>query len=172
MSRAAKLKVFLAGRVALKRGRVVVDEKCFPGRQGRLLFAYLVAEQDRPVPRDELADALWGDTPPATWEKALTVLVSKLRGLLTECGVDGATALTSAFGCYRLDLPEGTWVDVIAAADLVSEAEAALAADDLKRARAVAAQSASLARPLFLSERKATGSMRSGVSYRTSFCAR
>jgi peptide/nickel transport system substrate-binding protein len=151
MSRAAKLKVFLAGRVALERGRVVVDEKRFPGRQGRLLFAYFVAEEGRPVPRDELADALWGDTPPATWEKALTVLVSKLRGLLTECGVDGATALTSAFGCYRLELPEGTWVDVTAAADLVAEAEAALAAEDLDRARAVAEEGASLARPLFLS---------------------
>jgi peptide/nickel transport system substrate-binding protein len=151
MARAAKLKVFLAGRVAIECGDVVVGERRFPGRQGRLLFAYLVAEQGRPVPRDELADALWVDAPPATWEKALTVLVSKLRGLLTECGVDGATALTSAFGCYRLELSEGTWVDVTAAADLVAEAEAALAAGDLDRARAVAEEGASLARPLFLS---------------------
>jgi peptide/nickel transport system substrate-binding protein len=151
MARAAKLKVFLAGRVAIECGDVAVGEKRFPGRQGRLLFAYLVAEQSRPVPRDELADALWVDAPPATWEKALTVLVSKLRGLLTECGVDSATALTSAFGCYRLELPEGTWVDVTAAADLVAEAEAALAAEDLDRARAVAEEGASLARPLFLS---------------------
>ena len=40
----------------------MIDEGRFPGRQGRLLFAYLVAEQGRPVPRDELAEALWGDT--------------------------------------------------------------------------------------------------------------
>jgi hypothetical protein len=50
------------------------------------------------------------------------VLVSKLRGLLADCGLDGATALTSAFGCYRLNLSEGIWVDVIAAADAVAEA--------------------------------------------------
>ena len=67
------------------------------------------------MPRDELADVLWGDAPPATWDKALSVLVSKLRALLAEIGLDGARALTAAYGCYRLQLPEGTWVDVLAA---------------------------------------------------------
>src|SRR5215218_5423914 len=151
MARVVQAKIFLAGRVALESDGAVVDEARFPGRQGRLLFAYLVAEQGRPVPRDELAEALWGEAPPATWEKALTVLVSKLRGLLAECAPDGAIALTSAFGSYRLTLPEDTWVDVIAAADAVAEAEAALAAGDLERARAAATLAASLARPRFLS---------------------
>jgi YVTN family beta-propeller protein len=146
-----QLNVFLAGRVAVEADGVLVGEERFPGRQGRLLFAYLVAEQGRPVPRDELAEALWGEAPPATWEKALTVLVSKLRSLLVECGLDGAIALTSAFRSYRLTLPEGTWVDVIAAAEAVAQAEAALAADDLEQAKAVATLAASLARPLFLS---------------------
>src|SRR5262245_64707727 len=82
-----RLKVFLAGRLAVQSDGIVIDEQRFPGRQGRVLFAYLVAEEDRPVPRDELAEALWGDTPPATWEKALTVLVSKLRTLLAEVGL-------------------------------------------------------------------------------------
>lgn len=145
-----KLKVFLAGRVALESGRVVVDEDRFPGRQGRLLFAYLVAEQGRPVPRDELADALWGETPPATWDKALTVLASKLRGLLAEGGIDGGKALTSAFGSYRLNLPDETWVDIVAAADALREAEAALAANDFDRAKGAARRAASLARPGFL----------------------
>jgi YVTN family beta-propeller protein len=145
-----ELKVFLAGRVAVEADGVLLGEKRFPGRQGRLLFACLVVEQGRPVPRDELAEALWGEAPPATWEKALTVLVSKLRGLLAECGLDGAKALTSAFGCYRLDLPDGAWVDVIAAADALREAEAALAADDLDQAQAVAMRAASLARLSFM----------------------
>jgi DNA-binding SARP family transcriptional activator len=74
------VKVFLAGRIAVEAEGVVIDERHFPGRQGRLLFACLVAAHERPVPRDELADVLWGDEPPATWEKALSVLVSKLRG--------------------------------------------------------------------------------------------
>ena len=145
-----KLKVFLAGRVAIERDGAVIDEERFPGRQGRLLFAYLVAEQGRPVPRDELADALWGEAPPATSDKALTVLASKLRGLLADRGIDGGNALTSAFGSYRLNLPDGTWVDIIAAGDALREAEAALAANDLDQAKAVARQAAALARPSFL----------------------
>ena len=129
---------------------VRVEEERFPGRQGRLLFAYLVAEQGRAVPRDELAEALWGERPPASWDKALTVLASKLRGLLAEQGIDGAGALTAAFGCYRLDLPEGTWVDLFAAASGARDAEDALAAGDLERARAAAGSAESLVRRPFL----------------------
>jgi SARP family transcriptional regulator, regulator of embCAB operon len=145
-----RLKVSLLGRLTLEADGIVVDEQRFPGRQGRLVFAYLVSEQGRPVPRDELAEALWGESPPATWEKALTVIVSKLRVLLGQCGVDGTKALTSAFGCYRLDLPEGSSVDVVAAARAAEKAESALAADDLETAGTNAAQAASLARRRFL----------------------
>ena len=144
------MRVFLAGRVAVEAEGVLIDEKRLLGRQGRLLFAYLVAEQGRPVPRDELAEAVWGEARPPTWEKALSVNVSKLRRLLAQSGVNGPSTLTSAFGSYRLELPEGTWVDVIAAAEAAEEAEAALAADDLEKARALAADCASLARPSFL----------------------
>lgn len=150
MPSTSELKVFLAGRVAIEADGVLIGEGRFPGRQGRLLFACLVSEQGRPVPRDELAEALWEEAPPATWEKALTVLVSKLRALLAECGLDGTTVLTSAFGCYRLTLPEWAWVDVIAAAEDVREAEAALATDDLEQTKAAATRAASLARPPFM----------------------
>jgi YVTN family beta-propeller protein len=145
-----ELKVFLAGRVSVEVDGVRIDEERFPGRQGRLVFAYLVAEAGRPVPHDELAEAVWGDTPPATWEKALSVVVSKLRTLLAPLGVDGSNLLTGAFGCYRVNLPAGTWIDVIAAADGVGEAEAALAAGDLEQAKGLAGRAASLARRPFL----------------------
>ena len=145
-----KLKVFLAGRVAFESDGVVIDEERFPGRQGRLLFAYLVAELGRPVPRDELEDALWGEAPPATSHKALSVLASKLRGLLADGGIDGGKALTSAFGSYRLILPEGTWIDIVAAGVALHAADAALAAGDFDQAKALGIQAASLARPSFL----------------------
>jgi len=144
------VKVFLAGRVAVEANGVLIDEERLPGRQGRLVFAYLVAEEGRPIPHDELAEAVWGDVPPATWEKALSVVVSKLRALLAQHGVDGGNVLTGAFGCYRLNLPQGTWVDIVAAADAAREAEAALAADDLDQAKALAARAASIARRPFL----------------------
>jgi DNA-binding SARP family transcriptional activator len=144
------LKVFLAGRIAVETDDAAIDEARFPGRQGRLLFAYLAVEHGRPVPRDRLADALWSGAPPATWEKALTVLVSKLRVILAELGMDGSTSLTGAFGCYRLDLPDGTWVDVIAAASAAAEAERTLATGDLEAARAAASSAEALTREEFL----------------------
>jgi DNA-binding SARP family transcriptional activator/basic membrane lipoprotein Med (substrate-binding protein (PBP1-ABC) superfamily) len=144
------VKVFLAGRIAVEAEGVVIDERHFPGRQGRLLFAYLVVAHGGPVPRAELADALWGDAPPATWDKALSVLVSKLRGLLEESGVDGASALTAAFGCYHLDLPEGTWVDVLAAEGAANEAEGFLATDEPERAMSAAELAESVTRGPFL----------------------
>jgi DNA-binding SARP family transcriptional activator len=52
-------------------GRFVVDiddsriEDALPGREGRVLFAYLVLNRGRLVPRDELLMAGWGeDAPP------------------------------------------------------------------------------------------------------------
>jgi YVTN family beta-propeller protein len=147
VTKSLRLKVFLTGRVGAEANGHVLDEARFPGRQGRLLFAYLVAARGRPIPRDELADAIWGESPPATWEKALTVVASKLRGLVAEDGI----TLTNAFGCYRLDLPEGTWVDLFAAVSGVQDAEEALAAGELDQARAAAESAESLARRPFLS---------------------
>jgi len=110
----------------------------------------LVAEQGTPVLRDELADALWGDAPPATSDKALTVLASKLRRLLADAGLDGGKALTSAFGAYRMSLPEGTWIDIVAAANVLKEADEALAAGEPGHAADQAMKAASLVRPTFL----------------------
>ena len=137
-------------RLALEANGTRLDEQRFPGRQGRILFAYLAAQKGRPIPRDELAELLWGEELPATWEKALRVLMTKLRTLLTECGIDGAAALTSAFGCYQLTLPAGAWIDVHAAAVGVERAEAALTAGDLDGARTQASNASELARRVFL----------------------
>src|ERR1700751_89398 len=127
-----------------------LDEERFPGRQGRILFAYLAAQKGRPVPRDELADLLWHDELPATWEKALGVLMTKPRAVLEECGIDGSSALTSAFGCYKLSLPTGSWIDVDAALEALERGEAELAVGDVSEAKAQAGTAAALARRIFL----------------------
>lgn len=144
------LKISLTGRVVVETDEAVIDEREFPGRQGRLLFAYLTCEDGRAVPRGELAEVLWGEEPPATWEKALSVLVSKLRVVLGGNGIDGASALTGGFGCYRLELPEGSWVDALAAASATAEAEQALAAGETEIAKATASAAESLVRQPFL----------------------
>ena len=59
-------------------GRLIVElqgrrlEDTLRGRQGRLLFAYLALNRDRPVRRDELAEALWsGKGAPPAYESLL-----------------------------------------------------------------------------------------------------
>ena len=59
-------------------------------------------------------------------------------------------ALTGAHGCYRLELPDATWVDVVAAATAAHLAEEALAAGDPTEARREATEAASLAERTFL----------------------
>ena len=144
------MKVFLAGRVAAETDGGVIDEVRLPGRQGRLLFAYLVVEQGRPIPRDEIADVLWEGNPPATWEKALGVLASKLRSVLAQTDAHDSSTLTAAYGCYRLELPVGSWVDVLAAENEADEAGAALARKDIDGAKRAAALAESLIRDPFL----------------------
>jgi DNA-binding SARP family transcriptional activator/DNA-binding beta-propeller fold protein YncE len=144
------VRISLTGRVSIEANGARLGDRSFPGRQGRLVFAYLLSEEGRAVPRDELAEVLWGDAPPATWEKALSVLVSKLRALLEDCGVDGQAALRSAFGCYQLVLPPGAWFDLAAAREAAGRAAAALDVGDSGAAREAAVEAVALARRSFL----------------------
>jgi len=56
------LRIYVTGRVAVEvDGQVVIDERQFRGKQGRLLFVYLVIERSRTVAKEELASVLWPD---------------------------------------------------------------------------------------------------------------
>ena len=123
------LRIYLTSQVRIENNDTLIGERDLPGRQGRVALALLVAERDRPVTRDELAEELWIDDPPPAWEKGVMALVSKLRVALRRAGL-GDDALTTAFGCYQLRLPAETWVDIEVAADAVHRAETALAAGD------------------------------------------
>jgi DNA-binding SARP family transcriptional activator len=107
--------VQLCGRLAVVvEGRRVETE--LPGRQGRLLFAYLALHRLRPVERAELLEALWPDGR----DGGLAPLLSKLRRVVP---LDGT----------RLVLDDA-WIDVEAASDAVHRAESALAQGDPHRA--------------------------------------
>ncbi len=107
-----------------------------PGRQGRMLFAYLVLNRDRDCARAELIDALWPENPPAAAETALSALLSKLRRALGEGAISGRSGL-------RLTPPEDVEVDAEQAAAAADAAEAAIDALDwdgaITRARAALA---------------------------------
>src|SRR3954447_18976061 len=54
------------------------------GQKPRALLAALLLEPNRVVSRDQLIDALWGETPPDTARNTIQVYVSQLRKLLPE----------------------------------------------------------------------------------------
>lgn len=117
------MRIQVCGRVAIERAGQRCEEQ-LPGRQGRLLFVYLVAHRRRPVTRSQLEDALWGDEPPAAVDPALNALLSKMRRVLGRDVIDGAA----------LRLPPGTHVDLEAAEEAVHRAESAIALGQWGRA--------------------------------------
>ena len=148
------LRISLAGRVAVEIDGRSLDAGGL-GRLGRIALAYLVSERHRPVTRDELAEALWGDVLPRSWETSLGGVAQRLRALLGAAGLVPTEALTSAYGTWQLQLPAGAEVDVETAVADLARAEDALAAGRAEEVRAAAARSAAVAGRGFLPE--ATG---------------
>lgn len=107
-------------------GHFVVDidgsriEDTLPGRRGRALFAYLVLNRGRQLPRDELVMAGWGEDAPPEARNALTVLLSKLRHGLGADRLRGRAEI-------ELQLPQATFVDVEAALEGAHRAESCIA---------------------------------------------
>jgi SARP family transcriptional regulator, regulator of embCAB operon len=96
-------------------------ESVLPGRQGRLLFAYLVVHRTDATPRDALIDALWPSGAPRAADTALAALLSKLRRIVGPEHVVGRSDI-------RLMLPGGAHVDLEVARASVHRAESAVAA--------------------------------------------
>ena len=116
------MRIYVAGKLCIEGPAAVVDERKFPGRQGRRAFVFLALNRLRPVPFDELAEAVW-EEPPAGWEGSLSAIVSKLRTLLASTG-GGETARVSAVtGSYETALPRHAWIDAEAAIAAIDEAE-------------------------------------------------
>src|SRR6266700_3414223 len=97
------VRIQLCGRFA-----VVTDgrpaESRLPGRQGRLLVAYLATYHAQPVERTVLLDTLWPDGG-AGAAGTLTVLLSKVRTVLAPAEIRGRRTL-------QLVLPTDSVVDL------------------------------------------------------------
>jgi len=143
------LRIYLTGDLSLSNDGRLIRANRLPGRQGRRLFAYLALERSRQVTRDELVESLWPRQPPAAFETALSAIVSKLRSLMQEVGMDRRT-LVAASGCYRLDLPAASWIDIETANESVHLAEASLLAGDSRAAYGPAVVACAILRRPFL----------------------
>lgn len=111
-------RIQICGRVfATIDGRRAEHE--LPGRQGRLLFVFLVCNRLRPTSRAELVDALWPHDLPAAADSALSALLSKLRRAVGTHALDGRSEL-------RLVLSADAFVDYEAAEEALHRAESAV----------------------------------------------
>ena len=146
------MRIYVTGRVAVEHSGEVADESRFPSRQCRLLWTALVCERARALPRDEIAEILWTGEPPPQWDSALKALASKLRKLLASWlhGAGETPSIESEYGCYRLSLPRGSWVDAEAARNALDEAEGALRAGRVREAWAPASVAMAIAGRGFL----------------------
>lgn len=115
-------RIQLCGRLTVRiRGQRI--ESALPGRQGRLLLAYLVAHRQRPLPRTELLDAVWPDSLPAAADAALNALLAKLRAAVGSGGIVGKHDV-------QLLLPADAWIDLEAAREGLHRAESAVSLQD------------------------------------------
>src|SRR5215203_2405361 len=113
-------RIQLCGRLVVElNGRRV--ENALPGAKGRLLFAYLVLNRDRRMSRDELLTAIYGDEASPDQQPSLSVLLSKLRGVIGPGLLAGRAQL-------ELVLPRDAFVDVEAAREALHRAESHVAA--------------------------------------------
>ena len=85
------VRIQICGPLVIERDGQRLDAR-LPGRQGRLLFTYLVVNRHRQIARDELAEALWREPDPAAVDTRLNPLLSKLRRVFGTDTVDGRFA--------------------------------------------------------------------------------
>ena len=123
-------RIQLCGRFVVEIDGAQIGSR-LPGRQGRVLLAFLIVNRHRELDRSELMEALWPDALPADADGSLSALLSKLRRLLGTGRIEGRHTV-------RLNLGPEAWVDLEAAAEALHRAESALKQCDWKAAWASA----------------------------------
>jgi DNA-binding SARP family transcriptional activator/pimeloyl-ACP methyl ester carboxylesterase len=146
----SRLHIQLTGELRVEVDNGLVDASRLRGERARLVFAFLVLARARPVARDELADAVWGERLPPTWRPALRNVLTHVRAFIRDAGF-GLELVSDANACYRLRFTKGEVdVDLEAMTRSLDEARAGLEADDPAGALQLAAAARDVARRPFL----------------------
>jgi DNA-binding SARP family transcriptional activator len=118
-----RLQITLIGDIAVRREGEEAP-RSLAGTNARVALALLALERSQGTTPERLADAIWPDGPPTTWDSALRMTVSRVRSFVKSALPAGAAdPIVAQGGRYRLQLPEGMAIDVD-----VEDAERSLAA--------------------------------------------
>lgn len=122
------LRLFLCGRVTLENAARRTEQTAFAGKRGRLLFVYLALHRAHLVSKSQLLEAIWGRRRPKAADRAVDVLISKVRSVLRATGLAAEFGIVNDGGLYRLRLPSASVVDVEQARISIDRAEAEIRA--------------------------------------------
>jgi ABC-type transport system substrate-binding protein/DNA-binding SARP family transcriptional activator/sugar lactone lactonase YvrE len=109
------------------------------GRQQRAVLALLLCEAGHAISVGRIADALWGEQPPASFQATVQTYVFHLRAILEPDrprGSAGHVVVTEPGGNYRLDLSDSP-LDASAFEDLVRRGRLALETGEPGEARSL-----------------------------------
>lgn len=121
-------------------GPVEVDGGDALGPRDRQVLAALAVRSGRSVPPGEIADAVWGERPPASWPKQVQICMTRLRKVLGPASIE-----TSPDGGYRL-VPGLLDVDLQRFEELVGRGRQLAASGEPDRAATAIAGALSMVR--------------------------
>jgi DNA-binding SARP family transcriptional activator len=104
------LRIRLLGGLGLSDGDTPLD--AIPGQKARDLLAYLALNRDRPLHRDVLCGALWGEQSDAEARKALRSALWRLRSVLEPDDARRGAYFRVAGDQLRFPGTADPWVDV------------------------------------------------------------
>jgi PAS domain S-box-containing protein len=118
------MRIHLFGSLLLELGERRLGPRDFGGVKPKQVLEILLAARGRPVPKDRLADELWGELTPRNVTGTIETYVSLVRRSLTQAGVDAFDYLRTEREAYRF-ATEGAELDLDSFDALVAAAAAA-----------------------------------------------
>jgi DNA-binding SARP family transcriptional activator len=111
-SLAESIQVFVLGPFELRTGGVRLTDRGWRTAKAKELFALLLLDRQRALPRDELIAQLWPDTDTASALSNFHFTLHALRKALAAAGASEATSVMRTETGYRLALPATIHVDI------------------------------------------------------------
>jgi DNA-binding SARP family transcriptional activator len=101
-----RVDISLFGSVSVVTPERQLGPKDFLGRKPKQLLEILLLQEGRPVPKDQLAERLWGESLPVNFSASLEHYVSLLRKRLDPNGRVNASLVRTVHGGYRCELDD------------------------------------------------------------------